>query len=137
MSIYATWLCLDGDDHDVDRCAAYYDSGDRIFEFTGKPCDCGAAKKSQPIIYKGSHVLPSDDDPRGGHVFVCAIPDHITRDGRDDAPEGALKDWLRLSVDADGASYHGGAQAEVVLDRPLVEQLRDTLTHWLEAKERA
>jgi hypothetical protein len=128
VSIYATWLALSDDEHE-ESCAVYVetrpDSG--IFEFSGEPCDCGLP--GAPIVYQGSHVLPSDDDARGGSVDVAAIPSFIVRDGRDDAQGEGLKDWLRLSVDADGDA--------VVLTRRHVRLLRDTLTEWLDAEERA
>lgn len=53
-----------------------------------------------PWIYRGSHSLPIEADPRGGEVGLALIPSHITRDGRDDGPEdGAPWPWLRLSLD--------------------------------------
>ena len=123
MSIYATWLSLSDDEHE-ESCAVYAETrpGSGIFEFSGEPCDCGLP--GAPIVYQGSHVLPSDDDARGGTVDVAAIPDFIVRDGRDDA-QG---DWLRLSVYAEDDA--------VVLTRSHVERLRDTLTKWLDAEER-
>lgn len=140
MSIYATWLVLDECEHEED-CGIWVESDPGCFEATGR-CDCGRPRS--PLVYEGSHVLPSDDDRRGGHVLACAIPDHITRDGRDDAPEGALKDWLRLSVgnppsveQRRGKPYVPGGQAVVVLDRAHVTELRDTLTAWLEREETA
>lgn len=49
--------------------------------------------------YQGSHMLPAEDDPRGGHIGLAEIPSHITRDGRGDQPEdGASWPWLRLHV---------------------------------------
>lgn len=139
MSIYGTWLSLGEAEHE-DGCAVWAEVKPGRFEFSGKPCSCGLPRA--PLIYEGSHVLPADTDPRGGSVDVAAIPDFITRDGRDDAPEGALKDWLRLSVHARpsrglyrGKPYMKGGDATVVLTRPLVVELRDTLTAWLERDE--
>lgn len=128
MSIYATWLRLFAGEHE-ESCAVWVETppGSGTFRFSKKPCDCGMPRA--PIAYQGSHVLPSDDDPRGGTVDVAAIPDFITRDGRDDARGEGLKDWLRLSVYADGDA--------VVLTRRHVRLLRDTLTEWLDAEERA
>lgn len=138
MSIYATWLVLDGSDHDVENCAAYVEAIEGVWDFSGKPCTC-AAWKRQPIVYEGSHILPSDGDRRGGGIEVGGIPDHITREGRDDAPEGSLKDWLRIGIWADasteqykGKPYVAAGDATVVLPRSLVEELRDTLTAWLD-----
>lgn len=136
MSIYSSMWAPDDAEHQ-EGCAVYVEDppGSNIYDFSGKPCDCG--QPDAPLIYRGSHVLPSDDDPRGGSVDLACIPDHITRDGRDDAPEGALKDWLRLSVhehgDTPGEPTPG--DASVVLTRPQVERLRDELTWWLEREE--
>lgn len=129
MSIYATWLSL-GDDEHEDGCAVYVEDppGSDCFEFSGRPCSCGTPRA--PIVYEGSHVLPSPGDRRGGYIDVAAIPNHIERDGRDDDGEGALKDWLRLTVGNPPSASTGDAC--VVLDRPLVVELRDTLTAWLE-----
>lgn len=134
MSIYSTWLLLDGHE---DNCAVWVETDPGVFEFCDRPCSCGTPRV--PIVYEGSHVLPADTDRRGGVVGVAAIPDFITRDGRDDARGEGLKDWLRLSVHSEpsttryrGAAYVGGGDATVVLTRPLVEELRDTLTAWLE-----
>lgn len=53
-----------------------------------------------PWVYQGSHILPDEDDPRGGAIHLADIPSHITRDGRDDQPEdGRPWPWLRLSLD--------------------------------------
>ena len=138
MSIYGTFLTLSDDDHE-DGCAIYVENppGSSCFEFSGKPCSCGTPRA--PIVYEGSHILPSDDDRRGGEVQLASIPDFITRDGRDDAKGDGLKDWLRLSVCSlnsemqyQGAPYVTAGQADVVLSRSLVKELRDALTGWLE-----
>jgi hypothetical protein len=137
MSIYATWLSLSAGNHE-DGCAVYVEDppGSACFEFSGKPCDCGTPRA--PLVYEGSHVLPSDSDRRGGGIDVAGIPDFIERDGRDDAQGSGLKDWLRMSVHSDpstetyeGEPYVRGGDADVVLDRRGVEELRDTLTAWL------
>lgn len=145
MSIYATWLSIEDQRQTAAAMAAhgirygvFGEDGPLDIETELAPEDYDA-----PIVYEGSHVLPSDDAPRGGSVDVAAIPDHISRDGRDDAPEGALKDWLRLSVDSEpsqeqheGEPYVSGGRAVVVLTRSQVERLRDTLTEWLDADGR-
>jgi hypothetical protein len=140
MSIYGTWLSLGEDEHE-DGCAAWVEVEPGDEERSGQPCSCGTPRA--PIVYEGSHVLPADTDPRGGSIDVAAIPDFITRDGRDDARGEGLKDWLRLSVRArpsrerhHGKPYVRGGDATVVLTRPLVSELRDTLTAWLERDER-
>lgn len=130
MSIYATWLSISGDDHE-EGCAIYREVERGVFELSGDACDCGLPRA--PIIYKGSHVLPSNDDARGGSLDVAGIPEHVRRDGRSDAPEGALKDWVRLSVYEDRETPERGVGvATVVLTREQVERLRGTLTAWLE-----
>lgn len=141
MSIYATWLSLGEDEHDH-GCAVWVEVEPGCFEHSGKPCSCGTPRS--PIAYEGSHVLPADTDRRGGNVDVAAIPDFIEREGRDDAKGEGLKDWLRLSVHArpsleqyQGEPYVTGGDATVVLTRPLVEELRDTLTAWLERDGRS
>jgi len=86
-----------------------------------------------PIIYKGSHVLPSDDDPRGGSVHLALIPSHITRDGRDDKPEDEQPwPWLRLDVQEDGPD---GDQATVILTLEQAKRLRAALGEWVDDVE--
>lgn len=80
-----------------------------------------------PYVYQGSHILPCPGNtPRekGDAVQVAQIPSHITRDGRDDAPEdGVPWPWLRLSV----------LPEDVVLDRSQVAELHAVLGAWLDA----
>jgi hypothetical protein len=83
-----------------------------------------------PIIYQGSHILPDEDnDPRGGSVDLALVPQHITRDGRDngDTPWP----YLRLGVDAADSTYGGGGSATVVLTQRQARRLRDALSQWL------
>lgn len=76
-----------------------------------------------PYEYRGSHILPAEDDARGGCVQLAEIPSHITRNGRDDQPEdGAPWPWLRLSVN----------QADAVLSRGQVREMHEVLGAWLE-----
>jgi hypothetical protein len=85
-----------------------------------KPCTCG----SSPIQFQHSGVLPSDNDKRGGIFGIAAIPDHITRDGRDDRPEkGKWHPWLRVSMFE--------VEDSIILTRKQVEELRDALSDWL------
>lgn len=122
MSIYGTMLVLNDDhEHECQKWVEDVDERDSYHLDDSEPCTCGRPR--WPLKYQGSHVLPSDDpSEKGGYVEVGMIPDHITRDGRDDAPEGALKDWLRLGVN----------ESTCVLTRRQVTELRDTLTAWLD-----
>ena len=73
-----------------------------------------------PWLYQGSHILPDDDDPRGGVISLALIPSHITPTLLDDQPEdGPPWPWLRVSTDAPDALINP-AQA-----RHLAEQLTD------------
>jgi hypothetical protein len=101
MSIYATLLSFDSDADDPDGLRA-------------------------PVVYRGSHVMPSGDDVRGGYVEVAGIPSFIYRDSAHPYP--ALQDWLRLSV----GDHDEDQGRTVLLDRAHGERLRDTLTAWLE-----
>lgn len=137
MSIYSTWLSIEDERQTAAELAdrgIYYgvigDEGpvDDLADLPGEMLDA-------PIVYEGSHVLPSDTDRRGGSVEVAAIPNHITRDGRDDATDGSLKDWLRLSVrsveSADPGAFYA-ADATVLLTRRQAARLRNTLSEWLD-----
>ncbi len=64
---------------------------------------CGA-----PLVYRESHVLPADGDPRGGSLDLAYVPGFITRDGlnregvRDaDYDDEGVWPWLRVSVRPD------------------------------------
>lgn len=77
-----------------------------------------------PWIYQGSHVLPSEEDPRGGEIGLAYIPSHITRDGRDDQPEdGTPWPWLRVSVDT-------GGDPAVLLNPAQARYLAEQLLGW-------
>lgn len=120
MSIYASLAAPDEDKHE-DGCA-YYVLRNECYEISGKRCDCGQPRA--PIIYQGSHILPSDSDSRGGWVDIALIPSHITRDGRDDKAEDESPwPYLRFGVNGE----------RVVLTRAHVEQIAKTLTRWLKA----
>ncbi len=95
MSIWATTFALDDDGH------------------------------GRPRHYHGSHILPITEDPRDGSVQLAEIPSHITRDGRDDAPDDDQPwPWARLSIDtADGS-------ADVVLDPGQARALAAALLAW-------
>lgn len=93
-----------------------------------------------PIIYKGSHVLPEEDHPRGGSVGLAIIPPHVRywRENPNgvEEPEGTpYEPFLRLDVQAHGDTDGGPADATVVLTRHQVERLRDALAEFLENTE--
>ena len=124
MSIYGTILLLD-DEHTED-CAIWVEAEDGIVEPDGE-CSCGLPW--WPLVYEGSHVLPSDEDsPRGGWVEMACIPDHVHRDGRDDAVarEGERKPWLRLSV-----GEEGGGDATVIVTEDQARRMMLALDDWL------
>ena len=154
MSIYSSWLDIDDNDHDI-SCASYErigpadswpddatmatsgeDGATVYYRGVNRPCTCG---NKPPIIYQGSHVNPSDDDPRGGSIDIAAIPNHCHPAVRGTATNDGPPVWfLRLTVDEDETTYHGmqPGRATVVLDRSQVEKIRDTLTRWLDEEER-
>lgn len=151
MSIYATWLHLEEHgEHEV-SCSRYLPATKEEAEsspqycVTGEPsqyllydaslpCTCG---ERGPIVYQGSHVNPSHEDMRGGSLEVGVIPNHCHPDAHG-SDEGPPVEFLRLSLDEDDSTYHGGVpgSATVALDRAQVQRLRDTLTAWLETDER-
>lgn len=154
MSIYATWLSIDADDHDP-KCARWvkadgtgkpgvdwhrHDIGDvrlrlaggvggegdgidvggeywRLAEGVACTCRCG------PIVYQGSHIFPSDDDPRDGVLLLCTIPGFLTREGYDDEHEHGetVQPWLRLTLNEEC----------VLLDLKQVNEIHETLGDWL------
>lgn len=122
MSIYGTILSLD-DDHEPD-CEIWAEV-DGIFEPAG---ECSCQLPWWPLVYEGSHVLPSDEDsPRGGWVEMACIPDHVHRDGRDDAvAREGRKPWLRLSVGEDG-----GGDATVLVTEAQARRMWQALGEWL------
>lgn len=123
MSIYGSMSAPDDSDHE-DGCAIYVEDppGSGCYEFSGKPCDCG--QPDAPLVYQGSHVLPSDTDKRGGVVDIAFIASHVTRDGRDDRPEDETPwPYLRLGVN----------EGIVVLTVRNVQQIHASLTEWLDA----
>lgn len=134
MSIFATALDFDADDHDP-QCARWVEC-DCDYEGLhgrvsiapgfghwryddGEPCTCFCG----PIKYQGSHVFPSDDDPRGGQFHVAYIPGYIRRDGRDVVDDDGVWPWLRVSVNGE----------TVILGREQVRAVYADLHEWLEA----
>lgn len=101
MSIYATIPGIDGD----------------------APC-------GPPWIYLGSHILPADDDARGGSVGLALIPSHITRDGRDDQPDDRQPwPWLRLSLDTQPSD------PAVILNPAQARHLAEQMAAWADQTE--
>lgn len=147
MSIYATWLSIDDEGHPFtcnrwrrarggEQPEGYGNHGDRWVR-SKRPCNC---TEKAPLIYRGSHVNPDARDPRGGYLFACAIPNHCHPSVRGQATDdGPPVNYLRLSMGEDHTTYHGmeKGHATLVLDLRQVTELRDTLTQWLEAEERA
>jgi hypothetical protein len=124
MSVYCSTFGL-GDEH-TSECERMTKLSKGAYSVDdSKPCTCGSC----PIQYLGSHILPTDNDRRGGYLSLGAIPLHITRDGRDDGPEDGWWPWLRLSV---SAKECGGDLDTVLLTRRQVEGFRDALNEWLE-----
>jgi len=142
VSIYGTWLTIEDarlwaeEMADAGIEAGIINDGGPVDDFEALDPD----HLDAPIVYEGSHILPSNEDRRGGSVEVAAIPNHIERHDRPELPDGALKDWLRLGVTSkdgseqreDGRPYQEGGDAMVILHRRHVERLRDCLTNWLE-----
>lgn len=143
MSIYSTWLSIDDESHEVDcdtwqevtkevaRNSGSYMStyNNKYFVRVDRPCTC---QSNGPIIYQGSHVNPSEDDPRGGVVHVSAIPNHCHPDARGTDDPGKPVEFLRVGVEP-GDPDQGNM---VVLTRGQVKKLRNILDQWLTEKER-
>jgi hypothetical protein len=119
-------------------------------------CLCG------PIAYRGSHIVPSEQDERGGSLTMATIAGFITRDGRDDGPEDEDAVWPFLRVSLTPAlgpnpaarprpwldrlirllplrwrwrisdTLRGRYCEDVVLDREQIVSLRDYLTEVLD-----
>lgn len=92
--------------------------------------------REPPIVYRKSHVLPSSDDPRGGHISLAAIPAFLTRDGYDDGHEdGRVWPYLRLTVRPAGTE-DSDTEDTVVLDAEQVTVLAVDLLGWLARVDR-
>lgn len=120
MSIYGTLLSFD-DEH-PDECGIWVEATDGSYNDAGT-CTCG--RPDSPLIYQGSHVLPSDTDPRGGNLEFAEIGGWITRDARDNGPNED-KPWPYLRFSA------GPAPDSIVLTRDQVVQVYEGLGYWLE-----
>lgn len=117
MSIWATILTIADDWH-----TAGCDRLVRDAEFEAlwtvepdRPCTCNAG----PVVYQGSHVMPTDVDPRAGSFDRGEIPGYVRSDDYYAVPEP----WLRFGVN----------QETVLLDRAQVERVSATLRAWLTA----
>lgn len=127
MSIYASTFVVDADHH-ADGCKKLRKvrGTERVYQISDKrPCTC----KAGPLVYQASHILPSDDDTRGGCFDLGAIPGFIEREGHpplSDDEDWPYWPWLRVSVNAE----------TVVLTREQVKGLHETLGFWLEHTDR-
>ena len=84
----------------------------------------------QPWVYRGSHLTPSDTDPRAGSIGLAVIPSHITADGRDDQPsDGPPWPWLRLHLDV------VGDDPAVLIDPAQARFLATQLATWADRAE--
>jgi hypothetical protein len=126
VSVWGTFWVADSDDHAAEcgRWKPLGKTGTHSWSFEldeTRPCTCG--QPGSPILYRGSHILPSEEDERGGSVQLAEVPGYITRDGRDDGPEDGVTPWpyVRLSV----------GQEDAVLNEALAASLRDALGGWL------
>lgn len=123
MSIYGSWAAPADDEH-ADDCARW-EKHDNVWEISDRPCDCG--QPDAPLVYQGSHVLPSESDQRGGYVDIASIGTHVRfwRDNPDaptaSEPEGH-EPFLRFGVN----------EGTVVLTRRNVEMVAASLNEWLE-----
>jgi hypothetical protein len=94
--------------------------------------DGGEPDQPAPIVYQGSHILPSTDDPRAGNFDLGLINGWITAQGRTGPTDEALWPYLRA-----GAGDAEGRQVELVFDVEQVEQLHADLGWWLEHVDRS
>jgi hypothetical protein len=129
MSIYAS-LRAPSDDH-AETCAIWIPDpkfGDGGL-MEGDPSLCSCKLRHAPIVYKGSHVLPSLTDERGGWLDIALIPGFVQREGReseqpdnDEMSDYPAWPFLRFGVN----------ESTVVLDQDAVGDIVGTLTYWLE-----
>ena len=128
MSIYASLEAPSELHHDPD-CEVWEQLGDgtRTLQLAPRPArPCSCTRAMVPLVYEGSHVLPSEGDPRGGWVELSSIPGYIRRDGREAPPEDRQPyPFLRVGVN----------EATVVLTRDQVALVHKTLAAWLRATQ--
>jgi hypothetical protein len=91
-----------------------------------------------PIVYQGSHILPSNQDPRAGRLDLAAIPGHIERTGRPALHDGETEDWpyhpwLRMGAESTDPELPDKQRRYVdfLLDREQVDALHTYLGQWL------
>ena len=93
------------------------------------PCLDGDTKRTTPLVYHGSHVLPESKGERGGGVDLALLPAHVGYYRR--YPNGPNETWgyepyLRLGVTA------RTDDATVILTAAQVRILHAALGEWLE-----
>ena len=114
MSIYCSTWGLG--DECKPRCKRMTKDGPKSYIFDdSKPCTCGQT----PIKYQGSHVVPSKKDERGGCFGFSLIPEHITRNGKDNGKR--KPPFLRFHMN----------QETVILTREHIAEMNELLTWWL------
>lgn len=103
-----------------------------ILEISGEPCDCGQPRA--PIVYQGSHVMPSLDDARAGWVDLAIVLPHVrfwrehpNAEPKDepDSDTHPIEPFLRFGVNGEA----------VILTRAHVEQIIEEL-RWFMRKSR-
>lgn len=96
----------------------------------GNPNEGDDPTAGELLLYRGSHVLPSEDDPCGGHVALALIPSHTTRDGRDHGPDDTTPwPWLRLSLD------DCGPDPTTLLNPAQARHVAGLLTGWADSTD--
>lgn len=122
MSIYAS-LDAPEDWHSTD-CGIWVEDGEKGYVVRGDETQCTCALREAPLVYRGSHILPSMEDERGGDVDIALIPGHVFREGREsEQPPDDETPWPYLRFGVNGE--------RVVLDTAGVQRVADTLNRWL------
>lgn len=150
MSIWASTLAFDDEEHSAScarmvpddqappvrdgEIAIGYLMDEGSFRLVDGECTCGGWRRA-PILYQGSHVTPTIEDPRGGSIDLATIPPHISPRGIAHDEEQATRwDFLRFGfvLPAEKSTVEGMYVAECLLDRDQITELRDELTKWLD-----
>ena len=122
MSIYQSGFAL-GSEHQR-RCPRISIKEGFWQQDDSKPCTC----RSTPILYRGSHIFPSQRDPRGGEIGISSIPGFITRNGKDDAEDiGDVHPFLRVHLTPASPDTD-----TLILTKSQVMAFRDALTSWIQ-----